>query len=231
MLNHNPQVHLGSLLCQEVWLYTGRPILENPKTWESQTSFCDDEDIKESSSSSKSDKEYIWWLTWCWVLWRRVGHHGYNILCHTASLTHSLLLLICNTKLEHNNEALLFSFTHSSEKENKSVLVNEHLHHTFTLKQPHSHKDKRERERERERVSTLGSHLFVTNSELFWVLQNLKRTNGDWTPTHKTPLLPKQKQQKNVTQKKLLTKWKPTKTNTQNKTKKTPKNKTQKNLK
>ncbi len=96
MLNHNPQVHLSSLLCQEVWLYTGRLIPENPKTWESQTSFCDDEDIKESSCSSKSDKEYIWWLTWCWVLWRRVGHHGYNILCHTASLTHSLLLLICN---------------------------------------------------------------------------------------------------------------------------------------
>jgi hypothetical protein len=79
--------------------------------------------------------------------------------------------------LEHNNEALLFSFTHSSEKENKSVLVNEHLQYTYTLKQSHSHKD--ERERERERVSTLRSHLFVTNSELFWVLQNLKKSNGD----------------------------------------------------
>jgi hypothetical protein len=24
-------------------------------------------------------------------------------------------------------------------------------------------------------------------------LQNLKKSNGDWTPTHKTPLLPKTK--------------------------------------
>jgi hypothetical protein len=54
--------------------------------------------------------------------------------------------------LEHNNEALLFSFTHSSEKENESLLVNEHLKHTYTLKQPRSHKDQRERERERESI-------------------------------------------------------------------------------
>jgi hypothetical protein len=168
-------------------------------------------------------------MLWCWLLWRRVGHHGYNILRHTTSLTHSLLLLICNTKLEHNNEALLFSFTHSSEKENKSVLVNEHLQYTYTLKQSHSHKDEREREREREREYPPSdlTCLLQTQSSSGFCKTSRKATEIE--PQHtKHHFSRKQKQQKNVTQKKLLTKSKHTKTNTQNKTKKIPKNKTQK---
>jgi hypothetical protein len=129
--------------------------------------------------------------------------------------------------LEHNNEALLFSFTHSSEKENKSVLVNEHLQYTYTLKQSHSHKDEREREREREYPPSDLTCLLQTQSSSGFCKTSRKATEIE--PQHtKHHFSRKQKQQKNVTQKKLLTKSKHTKTNTQNKTKKIPKNKTQK---
>jgi hypothetical protein len=135
-------------------------------------------------------------------------------------LTHSLLLLICNTKLEHNNEALLFSFTHSSEKENKSVLVmNTYSIYTHWNNHILTKITETETQREREKMyppSDLTCLLQTQSSSGF--CKTSQKANGDWTQHTKHHFSQKQKQQKNVTQKKLLTKSKHTKTNTQNKT-------------
>jgi hypothetical protein len=121
--------------------------------------------------------------------------------------------------LEHHNEALLFSFTHSSGKKNESLLVNEHLQHTYTLKQPRSHKDQREREREREYPSSDLTCLLQAQSSSGFCKTSKNPTEDE--PQHtKHHFSQKQKQQKNVTQKKLLTKSNHKKTTTQNKTKK-----------
>jgi len=130
--------------------------------------------------------------------------------------------------LEHNDEALLFSFTHSSEKENKSVLVNEHLQHTYTLKQPHSHKDhterEREREREREYLPSDLTCLLQTQSSSGFCKTSKKPTEIE--PQHtKHHFSQKQKQQKNVTQNQSTQKLTP-----KTKQKKLPQTKHKRNL-
>ncbi len=229
MLNHNPQVHLGPLLCQEVWLYTGRLILENPRTWESQTSFCDDEDIKESSSScSKSDKElhmmtYMVLVTleesWASRLQYSLPHCFLDSQPPVVDLQHKVGTQWWGT-------SFLF---HPFFRKRKQVCsckwtLTAYIHiETATFSQ----RSEREREREREREYPPSdlTCLLQTQSSSGFCKTSKKPTEIE--PQHtKHHFSQKQKQQKNVTQNQSTTK-----TNTQNKTKKLTQTKHKRNLK